>query len=99
MKDITLYNLLIFDFKINTMSLHDLEKGFQEKIDQEIKDSQSKNIQSEIAKIWVKENFSIDAEKQFFEKYKNILTEKYILSYNDIKYIKEKHNNQIYIYL
>ena len=46
-----------------------------EKIDQEIKDSQSKTIQSEIAKIWVKENFSIDNERQFIEKYKDILTE------------------------
>ena len=46
-----------------------------EKVDQEIKDLQSKTIQSEIAKIWIKENFSIEAEKQFIEKYKNILTE------------------------
>jgi soluble lytic murein transglycosylase len=46
-----------------------------EKADQEIKDSQSKKIQSEIAKIWVKENFSIDAERQFIEKYRDILTE------------------------
>ncbi len=46
-----------------------------EKVDQEIKDSQSKTVQSEIAKIWIKENFSIDAERQFIEKYKDILTE------------------------
>jgi soluble lytic murein transglycosylase len=46
-----------------------------EKIDQEIKDSQSKNIQSEIAKIWIRENFSIDGERQFIEKYRDILTE------------------------
>ena len=46
-----------------------------EKVDQEIKDSQSKNIQSEIAKIWIRENFSIDGERQFIEKYRDILTE------------------------
>jgi len=46
-----------------------------EKVGQEIKDTQSKTIQSEIAKIWIKENFSIEGEKQFIEKYKNTLTE------------------------
>ena len=46
-----------------------------EKTDQEVRDSQSKTIQSEIAKIWIKENFSVDAERQFIEKYKDILTE------------------------
>lgn len=46
-----------------------------EKTDQEIRESQSKTIQSEIAKIWIKENFSVDAERQFIEKYKDILTE------------------------
>ena len=46
-----------------------------EKTDQEVRESQSKTIQSEIAKIWIKENFSVDAERQFIEKYKDILTE------------------------
>ncbi len=46
-----------------------------EKTDQEVRDSQSKTIQSEIAKIWIKENFSVDSERQFIEKYKDILTE------------------------
>lgn len=46
-----------------------------EKSEQEVKDLHSKSIQGEIAKIWVKENFSIDSEKQFIEKYQNILTE------------------------
>ncbi len=46
-----------------------------EKTDQEVRESQSKTIQSEIAKIWIKENFSVDSERQFIEKYKDILTE------------------------
>ncbi len=46
-----------------------------EKTDQEVRGLQSKTIQSEIAKIWIKENFSVDAERQFIEKYKDILTE------------------------
>lgn len=44
------------------------------KNDQE-KDSERKKIQTQIAKIWIKENFSVEDEEKFLEKYREILTE------------------------
>ena len=40
-----------------------------------IRDQEKKKIQSQIAKIWIKENFSLDFEKKFLEKFGQILTE------------------------
>ncbi len=42
----------------------------------ENRDEKTKIIQSEIAKIWIKENFSIDDEKKYLDKYQEILTQK-----------------------
>jgi soluble lytic murein transglycosylase len=47
----------------------------REKIDEKKKDEERRNIQSQIAKIWIKENFSSDEEKKFLEKYHDLLTE------------------------
>ncbi|MBM3589791.1 MAG: hypothetical protein FJX30_00225 [Alphaproteobacteria bacterium] len=46
-----------------------------EKNNVELRDSKSKVIQTEIAKIWIKENFTDNSELQFLDKYRNILTE------------------------
>jgi soluble lytic murein transglycosylase len=45
------------------------------KIDEETKENNNKSIQSEIANIWINENFSLEQEKQFLDKYRNILTQ------------------------
>ncbi|GDX36558.1 lytic transglycosylase [Alphaproteobacteria bacterium] len=52
-----------------------IEALSRNKIDERTKDSERKNIQSQIAKIWIKENFSSEEEKSFLEKYGNNLTE------------------------
>lgn len=52
-----------------------ISKIATEKTDIESKDLKNKNIQSEIANIWIKENFSEELENKFIEKYKDILTE------------------------
>ena len=44
------------------------------KIDDSFKEKEKKNIQNLISSIWIKENFSADEEKKFFEKYQNQLT-------------------------
>lgn len=57
----------LVDSKIEALS--------RDKLDEKTKDNERKNIQSQIAKIWVKENFSSEEEKKFLEKYGNNLTE------------------------
>jgi len=52
-----------------------ISKIASEKTINEIKDLKNKDIQLEIAKIWIKENFTEDLENKFLEKYKDILTE------------------------
>lgn len=57
----------LVDSKIEALS--------RDKLDEKTKDNERKNIQSQIAKIWIKENFSSEEEKKFLEKYNNNLTE------------------------
>lgn len=52
-----------------------ISKITNDKIDDETKESSNKSIQSEIANIWINENFSLEQEKQFLDKYRNILTQ------------------------
>lgn len=52
-----------------------IEALSREKIDEKRKDEERKNIQGQIAKIWLRENFSQDEEKKFLEKYRDLLTE------------------------
>ena len=59
--------LFVIESKISKIS--------NDKIDEETKESSSKSIQSEIANIWINENFSLEQEKQFLDKYRNILTQ------------------------
>jgi soluble lytic murein transglycosylase len=59
--------LFVIESKISKIS--------KDKIDEETKESSSKSIQSEIANIWINENFSLEQEKQFLDKYRNILTQ------------------------
>lgn len=44
-------------------------------LDSESKELSGKLIQSEIARIWINENFTFEQEKQFLDKYRNILTQ------------------------
>ena len=41
----------------------------------EEKNEKSKMLQSEIAKIWIKENFTYEEEKNYYEKYKDVITQ------------------------
>ena len=59
--------VFMVDAKIEALS--------REKIDERKKDEERRNIQSQIAKIWLKENFSSDEEIKFLEKYKDLLSE------------------------
>jgi soluble lytic murein transglycosylase len=52
-----------------------IEALSREKIDEKKKDEERRNIQSQIAKIWIKENFSSDDERKFLGKYRDLLTE------------------------
>jgi soluble lytic murein transglycosylase len=59
--------LFVIESKINKIA--------SENLDKDTKESSGKLIQSEIAKIWINENFSPENEKQFLDKYRNILTQ------------------------
>ena len=61
--------LYVIESKISKLSSN--YKNFDEKI----KDLQNKSIQSEIAKVWIAEDFTEVEERQFLEKFKNILTQ------------------------
>ena len=61
--------LYVIDSKISKLSAN--YKNFDEKI----KDLQNKSIQSEIARVWISEDFTEIEERQFLEKFKNILTQ------------------------